>query len=97
MNTLQQFKESLKSDTPASDLSVQLKALWYDGKGDWHTAHDQIDTLTDPSSSSIHAYLHRKEGDLWNAEYWYSKAKHARPDLSLEQEWAQLVLRFLER
>jgi hypothetical protein len=95
MKTLQQFLESLNSDDPGNDLSLQLKALWYDGKGNWSKAHDQVDQFTDPSSSAIHAYLHRKEGDIWNADYWYRKAKQTRPNLSLEQEWEQLVLRFL--
>jgi hypothetical protein len=35
----------------------------------------------------IHAYLHRKEGDIWNADYWYSKAGKKRPSVSLQQEW----------
>ncbi|MCZ4225423.1 hypothetical protein [Pedobacter rhodius] len=93
--TLELFKASLKSDNPESSLSAQLKALWYDGKGDWHKAHEQVDHLNDTSSANVHAYLHRKEGDIWNADYWYRKAKLTRPELSLEQEWEQLVLRFL--
>jgi len=39
-----------------------------------------------------YAYLHRKEGDNWNADYWYKKAKRNRPNLSLEQEWEELVM-----
>lgn len=95
MNTLEQFKASLNADKPAHDLSIQLKALWYDGKGDWSTAHIQVDHLSDRASSLIHAYLHRKEGDIWNADYWYSKAKEVRPDISLNDEWKLLVQRFL--
>jgi len=44
----------------------------------------------------VHAYLHRKEGDLWNADYWYAKAKKDRPLVSLEEEWENLVKQFLE-
>jgi len=40
------------------------------------------------------AYLHRKEGDLWNADYWYAKAKKTRPNISLEEEWESLVEAF---
>jgi len=95
MESLAEFKVSLKMDFPDSGLSVQLRALWYDAKGDWHAAHNQVDHLNDAASARIHAYLHRKEGDIWNADYWYSKAGEKRPHFSLDQEWEELVLRFL--
>ena len=95
MKTLSDFKASLNSDQPGTGLSVQLKSLWYDGKGDWHKAHAQVDQLTDQASAWVHAYLHRKEGDVGNADYWYNKARQTRPDMSLEKEWEQLVLQFL--
>ena len=95
MKTLAEFKESLNSDQPISGLSAQLKSLWYDSKGDWHKAHAQVDQLTDRESAWVHAYLHRKEGDIWNADYWYRRAQQVRPNLPLEEEWEQLVLRFL--
>ncbi|SHN31893.1 hypothetical protein [Mucilaginibacter sp. OK098] len=95
MKTLTEFKASLGSEQPDSGLSAQLKSLWYDGKGDWHKAHAQVDHLEDKASAWVHAYLHRKEGDSWNADYWYNKARQTRPDLSLDEEWEQLVLQFL--
>jgi len=97
MKTLADFKESFKSDQPSGGLSDQLKSLWYDGKGDWDQAHAQVDHLSDLASAWVHAYLHRKEGDIWNADYWYSKAQKKRPNLSLDEEWEQLVLHFLGR
>lgn len=97
MKTLAEFKESLNLEQPVSGLPVQLKSLWYDGKGDWHQAHAQVDHLNDQASAWIHAYLHRKEGDIGNADYWYNKARQIRPDLSLEEEWEKLVLQFLDR
>lgn len=97
MKTLAEFKASLSSAQPVSGLPVQLKSLWYDGKGDWHQAHAQVDQLTDQASAWVHAYLHRKEGDSWNADYWYRKAKKTRPNLSLNEEWEQLVTEFLDR
>ena len=96
MKTLAEFKESLNLEQPVNGLSVQLKSLWYDGKGDWHKAHAQVDHLNDRESAWVHAYLHRKEGDIWNADYWYSKARQVRPDVSLEEEWEQLVSQFLK-
>jgi len=95
MKTVAEFKELLNSEQPIKGLSVQLKSLWYDGKGDWHQAHAQVDHLNDKESAWVHAYLHRKEGDIWNADYWYSKAQQIRPNISLEEEWEQLVLQFL--
>lgn len=95
MQTLAQFKDSLAADTPDNRLSVQLKSLWYDGKGDWQQAHHLIDQLTDKDSAWVHAYLHRKEGDTWNADYWYRRAGKTRPDIFLDEEWERLVTQFL--
>ena len=71
-----------------------LSALWYDGKGDWDTAHAQVDQLEGKNAARIHAYLHRKEGDLWNADYWYRRSGDSRPESSLEEEWEVLLSRF---
>jgi hypothetical protein len=54
-----------------------------------------VDQLGDKDSAWVHAYLHRKEGDVWNADYWYSKAGKVRPKVSLEEEWENLVNYFL--
>ncbi|WP_339878931.1 hypothetical protein [uncultured Algoriphagus sp.] len=72
-----------------------LKALWYDGNGDWKEAHDKVDSLDGKDAARIHAYLHRKEGDQWNADYWYRRAGAARPEATLEEEWAMLLLQYL--
>lgn len=97
MDTLTEFKASLELSQPANDLSVQLKSLWYDAKGDWNKAHAQVDQLNDPQSAWVHAYLHRKEGDTGNASYWYRKAGQVPANLSLQAEWEQLVTHFLAR
>jgi len=85
------FNESLKQNLPPIGLTVQQEALWYDGKGDWEHAHDLVNDLDDRQSAHVHAYLHRKEGDLWNADYWYRRAGRQRPDVTLEEEWTALV------
>ncbi len=95
MDSLAQFKESLKAAQPTAGLSAQLKSLWYDGKHDWQKAHDQVDHLSDQASAWVHAYLHRKEGDTWNADYWYRRAGKTRPNMSLAKEWEQLLLAFI--
>ena len=86
----------LDSKSSLKDYSPMLKALWYDGNGDWGKAHDQVDSLDGQPAARIHAYLHRKEGDQWNADYWYRRAGEVRPNLSLEQEWEELLSRYLK-
>jgi hypothetical protein len=72
----------------------ELLSLWYDGKGNWEKSHDQVDQLSGKNAARIHAYLHRKEGDQWNADYWYRRAGEKRPDITLEEEWIFLVQQF---
>lgn len=92
MNT---FHASLTREAPDAKLSPELKSLWYDAKGDWGKAHDLVDQLPLANAAWVHAYLHRKEGDIWNADYWYARAKKTRPAISLEAEWENLVTYFL--
>jgi hypothetical protein len=93
--TFTEFNESLKNENPPSTLNAELKAMWYDGKGDWETSHNIAQDIHSESGSWIHAYLHRKEGDNGNASYWYSRANKKMPAYSLEQEWKELVSAFL--
>jgi hypothetical protein len=88
---LQAFRETLSGSQPPVDASEYLKALWYDEKGDWDKAHKLIQDIKDADASWIHAYLHRKEGDIGNADYWYSRAHKNRPAVSLKEEWEQIV------
>ncbi len=88
--SIDEFVSSLKNETPP-ELNSYLIALWYDGKGDWNKAHDLIDPQPGEEAARIHAYLHRKEGDSWNADYWYQRANAHRPQHSLEEEWTDLV------
>lgn len=92
--TLEEFKNTLVLPIAPAHLSVFLKALWYDAKGDWHTAHELVDSLDGRDAARVHAYLHRVEGDLWNARYWYSRAKETEFEGSLDQEWQALFLKF---
>ena len=85
------FIQSLEKAQPPAGLSDHLKALWHDRRGDWDTAHACVQDLPDRSAAHIHAYLHRKEGDIWNADYWYRRAGRQRPDVSLDEEWDQIV------
>lgn len=85
------FQQSLKEATPPAGFSIYLQALWYDGHGDWDKAHSLVDSLQDSKGCWVHAYLHHKEGDIWNADYWYRKAGKKRPVTGLQQEWDSIV------
>jgi hypothetical protein len=92
--TFKVFKESLLNNSEPAGISDYLRSLWYDAKGDWDKAHQIIQDVEDETAARIHAYLHRKEGDIANADYWYNRAGRKRPDLPLEQEW-ELIIREL--
>ena len=87
---LQEFKASLSAQTPPTNEPM-LTALWYDGKGNWDQAHQIVQDRQGAMASWIHAYLHRKEGDLGNAGYWYHRAGKRIPEVGLETEWEHLV------
>lgn len=91
----QEFIESLSLNHPPADISPVLQALWYDGKGDWKNSHNIAQDIYDKNGSWIHAYLHRKEGDQFNAGYWYNKAGKPIATVSLQQEWEALVKHFI--
>jgi hypothetical protein len=72
-------------------LPPALLALWHDARGNWEAAHQTAQDIDAPAGSWIHAYLHRKEGDLSNAGYWYRRAKKPACRDSLETEWASIA------
>ncbi len=85
------FTNTLSQGTPPKELSVYLQSLWYDGIGDWNKAHSIIQDVEDETGSWIHAYLHRKEGDKFNANYWYNRAGKSMPLYTAEQEWEEII------
>lgn len=87
----EQFKQTLSLKDPPDSLSIYLKALWFDGNEDWEKAHNIIQDAEDVNASWIHAYLHRKEGDTSNADYWYRRAGRKRPTAGLHDEWEDIV------
>lgn len=88
---LQEFRASLPQSKPAEGLSIPLQALWWDAKGEWARAHGLVDSLETPEGMAVHAYLHRKEGVEWNADYWYRRAGRRFHRPQLEDEFAALV------
>ena len=89
--TFDEFSASLRSETPPAGTPRPLFALWRDGKGDWTGAHEIAQDVDTVEGAIVHAYLHRKEGDLDNARYWYERAGRPVPTSSLATEWKALV------
>lgn len=95
--TLSELNQSVSSNaTPDSSLSLPLQALWWDAKGDWHQAHEVCQSAGSIEGDWVHAYLHRKEGDLGNASYWYHRARQPVFQGSLDDEWESLAQHFLD-
>lgn len=91
------FKLTLHQQVPPKEWPRPLKALWWDAKGNWNRAHDLVDGASMPMAFSVHAYLHRKEGDEWNAGYWYDRANNSFSNVSIEEEWKLLVSTYLSK
>ena len=85
-----QLLSNLTSNPSALSSSPALRALWLDRTATWEEAHQAIHNENDQISAAVHAYLHRKEGDVWNANYWYRSAKRKPFTGSLEAEWQSL-------
>ncbi len=85
------FHLSLAASSPPASLGGALAALWWDAKGDWERAHQAAQQDSSEAGAAVHAYLHRKEGDLANAAFWYCRAG-AKPQTGpLAAEWKQLL------
>jgi hypothetical protein len=85
------FHASLAEESPPADLAPLAQALWYDARGHWDRAHAIVQSQQGAGAAAVHAYLHRKEGDLANADYWYARAGARRPATALEAEWRELL------
>lgn len=87
-----EFIQLMETQTRCPEsLSPQLQALWYAKKGDWDKAHRIVQDAGDLDSAWVHAYLHREEGDLSNARYWYKRSGRSQCQESLDREWEQIV------
>jgi len=95
MTSLSEFEKSLNDEQPRKEYSDLLRALWWDAHDNWKKAHDIAQDIPNEDGSWIHAYLHRKEGDQFNADYWYRRAGRNRFEGSLEDEWRDMVSCFL--
>ena len=88
---LEQFMGTFQEERPRAEWSPLIQALWWDAKGNWDMAHDIADGSPLEHADWVHAYLHRKEGDEWNAAYWYRRAGRTKPNQTLQEEWQTIV------
>jgi hypothetical protein len=88
---LESFRQSLAATAPPPGLSQPLQALWWDAKQDWKQAHECVQADDGTAGAWVHAYLHRREGDLANAGYWYRRAGQVAATNSLEDEWTAIA------
>jgi hypothetical protein len=86
-----EFKASLSGAAPAPGLVAPLAALWWAAKGNWDQAHGIAQDDASADGSWVHAYLHRVEGDIGNAGYWYRRAGKPVATDAVENEWERMV------
>jgi hypothetical protein len=89
--TLAEFKRSLSKTKPPGDLAPALVGLWWAAKDDWDKAHKLVMDEAGKDCAWVHAYLHRVEGDLGNARYWYKQAGQPPASGPLPAEWAAIA------
>ena len=94
--TVEEFRQTLAAGDPP-DVPPLLEALWHDAKGRWDQAHRIAQDGSGPDGAWVHAYLHRKEGDLSNARYWYRHAGRPEAADPLELEWTRIATALLDR
>jgi hypothetical protein len=95
--TFEEFQASLADAAPPAGAAPALQALWWQGKGDWQRAHELAQAADDPDGAWVHAHLHRVEGDLGNAGYWYRRAGQPVAGGALEAEWPAIAKALLAR
>jgi len=83
------------SQRPPDEWPRLLRSLAFDRSGDWDAAHRIAQNVPGEQGSAVHAYLHRKEGVEWNAEYWYRRARRSPFRGSLDEEWTALAKELL--
>lgn len=88
--SVEEFRQLVRSDTPKG-LTGALRALLEDARGDWASAHEFAQADDNKEGAWVHAYLHRKEGDIGNAAYWYRRAGRPLPKCGLDAEWEQIA------
>jgi hypothetical protein len=85
------FRSSTSQSKHPENIPAPLAAMWWAAKGDWDRAHKIVQDEDSADAAWVHAYLHRVEGDLSNARYWYRQATRAVATGPLDTEWSAIV------
>ena len=85
------FIKLTEKQKPSEKLSGIHLAIFYILKDNWDMAHETVQKLNTEIACLFHAYLHRVEGDLDNAGYWYSRASMKPTTASLETELSDII------
>jgi len=93
---IKEFVQSIKDGNKPDRLDPEIEALWIERSGNWQEAHEIVQSLETVEAFRVHAYLHRREGDLGNAQYWYKRAGIKMPEIPLDEEWNRIARSFLE-
>jgi hypothetical protein len=93
--TADELRASASGDAPPAGLSGPVQSLWWAAKGGWEAAHKIVMEDESAEAAWVHAYLHRAEGDLPNAGYWYRTAKKPVASGALNDEWAAIARQLL--
>ena len=91
-----EFMQTVANDAePGAALNGVLQAMWWAAKGDWEASHNIAQDIHNKDGSWVHAYLHRVEGDLGNASYWYNRAGQPTCTDALDDERDEIIKHFL--
>ena len=82
---------------PTAGIAPTLAALWWAAKGDWDKAHGIVMKEESRDAAWVHAYLHRVEGDLDNAGYWYRRARRPAASGPLREEWDAIAAALIDQ
>ncbi|MCG6133687.1 MAG: hypothetical protein MET45_03340 [Nostoc sp. LLA-1] len=97
MNTQEFLRLIEKQRSCPQTLPKALQAMWYEKQGNWDKAHEIVQNASDADSAWVHAYLHRQEGDLSNARYWYKKSNLPEFLGDINQEWEEITSCLLQK
>ena len=90
--SMKNFQEILAEESIPRGLNTCQKCIWYLKKGDWDRAHDILQEEDSKDTSWVHGYLHKVEGDMGNAKYWFRLAgRKWREDVGLEDELEEII------
>ncbi|WP_414544389.1 hypothetical protein [Nostoc sp. CCY0012] len=97
MNTQEFLRLIEKQRSCPQTLPKALQAMWYEKQGNWDKAHEIVQNASDADSAWVHAYLHRQQGDLSNARYWYEKSNQPEFLGDINQEWEEITSCLLQK